>query len=301
MAIPESQLQTWSNQGATTSSANTYNSIKTCIEGNNWNDDVSFNIYLQGSYRNFTNIMSDSDVDVIIEFSSVFYSNKHELTQEQLRDFNEYYSDGKYSLNSFRDAVIQRLKSYYGETYVKVGNNSIKVLANSGRLDCDVICCAEYREYRSFSKIDTSSYAKGIVFWTNETHEKVVNFPKLHFDNGASKNQNCDSNYKPTIRIIKNIRARLVSSGTITKSLAPSYFIEGLMFNMPDNIFKNVTHYSRTLAVLNTFHNYSDTQLEALVCQNRQRYLFGNSKQQWNVEDCKTFRNKLIEFWNSFQ
>ncbi len=301
MSIPESQLQTWSNQGATTSSANTYNSIKTCIEGNTWNEDVKFDIYLQGSYRNYTNIRGDSDVDVVVEFSSVFYSNKDELTPEQLRNFNEYYSDGKYSLNSFKEAVVNRLKSYYGEAYIKVGNNSIKVLANSGRLDCDVICCAEYREYRSFSKINTSDYAKGIVFWTNETNEKVVNFPKIHFDNGALKNQNCNSNYKSTVRIIKNMRARLVSSGIITSSLAPSYFIEGLMFNMPNSDFENNTHSSRLFAILNTFHNYSDTQLEALVCQNRKRYLFGTSKQQWSVIDCKKFRTQLIKFWNEFQ
>lgn len=301
MAIPEVQLQTWSSQGATTSSANTYNSIKTCIEGNNWNDDVSFDIYLQGSYRNSTNIRGDSDVDVVVEFSSVFYSNKEELNTEQLRDFNEFYSDGKYSLNSFKEAVIRRLKSYYGEDYVKVGNNSIKVLANSGRLDCDVICCAEYREYRSFSKTNTSDYAKGIAFWTNQTNEKVVNFPKLHFDNGAAKNQNCNSNYKATIRVIKNIKTRLVNSGTIGSSLAPSYFLEGLMYNMPNTDFQNITHYSRVLAILNTFHKYSDTELQALVCQNRQRYLFGSSRQQWNIIDCKNFRTQLIKFWNEFQ
>jgi len=300
MAIPEAQLQTWSNQGATTSSANTYNSIKTCIEGNNWNNDVSFNIYLQGSYRNSTNIRGDSDVDVVVEFSSVFYSNKYELPSEQLNEFNEYYSDGKYSLDSFKESVIKRLQNYYGENYVKVGNKSIKVLANSGRLECDVVCCAEYREYNSFSKTNTSNYAKGIVFWTNETNEKVVNFPKLHFDNGASKNQNCNSNYKPSIRIIKNIKSRLVSNGIIESSLAPSYFIEGLIFNMPNSDFLNSTNHSRILAILNTFYNYTDSELEDLICQNKQRYLFGNSDQQWDIVDCKQFRNQLIKFWNEY-
>ncbi|TDX09459.1 nucleotidyltransferase [Flavobacterium sp. S87F.05.LMB.W.Kidney.N] len=301
MSIPEAQLQTWSNLGATVSSSTTYNSIKTCIEGHTWNDDISFNIYLQGSYRNSTNIRGDSDVDVVVEFYSIFYSNKDELSWQQLQDFNECYSDGKYSLTSFTNAIIERLKYYFGDAYVKVGNNSIKILANSGRLDCDVICCAEYREYRSFSKINTTNYAKGIVFWTNETDEKVVNFPKIHFDNGTLKNQVCNSNYKSTIRIIKNIKSKLVNGATIQSSLAPSYFIEGLMFNMPDSNFQKTSHYARVLAVLNTFYNYSDSQLEELVCQNKQRYLFGNTNQQWSVADCKMFRNQLIKFWNDFQ
>ena len=300
MAIPEAQLQTWSNQGATTSSANTYNSIKTCIEGNNWNDDISFNIYLQGSYRNSTNIRGDSDVDVVVEFTSVFYSNKNELPPQQLNEFNEYYSDGKYTLESFKDAIIRRLQDYYGESYVEGGNKSIKILANSGRLDCDVVCCAEYREYESFNKTNTSNYAQGVVFWTNKTNEKVVNFPKLHFDNGAAKNQSCNSHYKPSIRIIKNIKSQLVSNGVITSSLAPSYFIEGLMYNMPNGNFLNSTHQSRILAFLKTFHGYNDSELADLICQNRQRYLFGKSDQQWNISECKTFRNQLIKFWNEY-
>ncbi|MBN2165608.1 MAG: nucleotidyltransferase, partial [Marinilabiliaceae bacterium] len=210
MAINEYQLSTWSQQGSTTASANTYNSIKTCIEGNNWNNDVSFNIYLQGSYKNSTNIRGDSDVDVVIEFSSIFHSNKQKLSSDQLAAFNEYYSDGKYSLASFRNAVIDRLKNYYGEQYIEVGNKSIKVLANSGRLDCDVICCAEYREYNSFSKLAPNDYVKGIIFWTNNTNQEIINFPQLHYDNGVTKNQICSSNFKSSVRVIKNMRTRLV-------------------------------------------------------------------------------------------
>lgn len=250
------------------------------------------------SYKNSTNIRGDSDVDVVVEFTSIFYSNKYELPPEQLKEFDEYHLDGKYSLDSFKEAIIKRLKDYYGEDFVKVGNKSIKVLANSGRLDCDVICCSEYREYNSFSKQNTGDYAKGIVFWTNKTNEKVVNFPNIHYDNGVNKNQNCNSNYKPSVRIIKNMKSRLIDLGRISSSLAPSYFIECLMYNVSNNDFRNTSHFSRILAVLNTFYNYSDTDLAALVCQNRQRYLFGESNQQWNISDCKTFINKLIEFWN---
>jgi len=298
MPISESQLNTWANQGSTASSASTYSSIKSCIEGNNWNDDVNYNIYLQGSYRNTTNIRGDSDVDVVVEFSSVFYSNKNQLPPEQLQEYNEYYSDAKYTLESFKKAIIERLKVYYGQEYVVVGNKSIKVLANSGRLDCDIVCCSEYREYRSFSRLNTNDFVKGIVFWATQTNEKVVNFPKLHFDHGATKNQNCYSNFKPSVRIIKNMKSRLVANDVIDNSLAPSYFIECLMYNMPDNDYSYNNHSSRVIAILNTFYQYSDAELEALICQNRQRYLFGHSDQQWSINDCKVFRTRLITFWN---
>ncbi len=297
MPFTETQLSTWSNQGSTTNSANTYNSIKTCIDGNNWNDDVYYSIYLQGSYKNSTNIRGDSDVDVVVEFTSIFYSNKHKLPAEQLKEFNEYFKDGKYSLESFKSSIIKRLKFYYGDENVIVGNKSIKVLGTSNRLDCDVICCAEYREYGSFSKTNPNKFSQGIVFWANDG-EKVINFPKYHYDNGVEKNKKCSNNYKSSIRIIKNMEVRMVNINQISDSLAPSYFIECLLYNVQNIKYQHTNYYNTILSILNSLYEFSDEDLDKFVCQNYQRYLFGSSNQQWNKKDCKKFISELIDFWN---
>jgi len=52
MPIPLSQLSTWSNQGGTTSAQQTHLSIRGLLE----NKYTGINTYLQGSYRNSTNI-----------------------------------------------------------------------------------------------------------------------------------------------------------------------------------------------------------------------------------------------------
>jgi len=298
MPFSENQLSTWANQGATATSSRTYESIKKCLENHNWNYDVHFNIYLQGSYRNSTNIRGDSDVDVVAEFTSVFYSNKLELPSDQLEAFKDYHSKSKYTLSVIKKAIIKRLEDYYGESYVEVGNKSIKVLANSGRLDCDVVCCAEYREYRSFSLQNTGDYVKGIVFWTTHTNEKVVNFPKLHYENGVNKNSDCSSNYKPTVRIVKNMKSRMVDKGLIDKSIAPSYFIECLMYNISNSNYIHATYSDTIMSILNSLNNFQDGEMKKLICQNEQRYLFGTSDQQWNLVDCKILISQLIEFWN---
>jgi hypothetical protein len=63
MAIPESQLETWSHQGSVTQSAQTYAMIQNAL-----NDAASpyyakhYSIFLQGSYGNDTNVFRDSDV-----------------------------------------------------------------------------------------------------------------------------------------------------------------------------------------------------------------------------------------------
>jgi hypothetical protein len=55
MAIPESQLETWSHQGAITTAKTTADSIKNTLKSyTNWPDDVEFKIYLQGSYRDLS-------------------------------------------------------------------------------------------------------------------------------------------------------------------------------------------------------------------------------------------------------
>ena len=81
MTIPQSQLQTWANQGATDAAERTHHSLKRALEAyKKWPDGVTYETYLQGSYLNSTNIRGDSDVDLVAELTSVFYSN---LTQAE--------------------------------------------------------------------------------------------------------------------------------------------------------------------------------------------------------------------------
>jgi len=299
MGFSETQLSIWSNQGATTSSALTYNSIKTCIDSINWNEDISYNIYLQGSYKNTTNIRGNSDVDIVVEFQSIFYSNNIDLSKEQLEEFNQTYNDGKYALDDFKSSIIEKLKDYYGKENIKEGDKSIKIIGQNGRLDADIVCCAEYRRYSSFSLKNQIDYNRGIVFWASDTKNKVVNFPIIHFKNGALKNTQSSGNYKSTTRIIKNMRLKLVELNLINKDLAPSYFLECLLFNLPANCFQESSNQKNILSILNHLNDKTDIEVESFYCQHRITKLFGGSDQQWNMESFKIFRKRLIEYWNN--
>lgn len=299
MPFSETQLTTWAGQGAIASSATTYNSIKTSIESISWNNDINYNIYLQGSYKNSTNIRANSDIDVVVEFQSIFISNKQSLKPDELKEFDAYYPDGKYSLDDFKTAVIEGLEKYYGKNNVIDGNKAIKVTGTNGRLDSDVVCCAEYREYRSFSRTKTNDYEKGIVFWT-KTYDKVVNFPIQHYDNGVTKNTQAGGNYKAATRIVKNMKSRMVDLKLIDAKLAPSYFVECLLCNAPSTKFQFSYYVQIVPETLNFLRaSIQDKSIEKFVCQNYQRYLFGSSAQQWDIEKCKTFINELINFWNA--
>jgi tRNA nucleotidyltransferase (CCA-adding enzyme) len=67
MPIPFSRLNTWSNQGATTTSSTAYNSVRTALlKSTSPLANRGVDIFLQGSYANATNIYGDSDIDVVV-------------------------------------------------------------------------------------------------------------------------------------------------------------------------------------------------------------------------------------------
>ncbi len=77
MSIPESQLEIWSHQGSVTQSSATYNTIKSAleVEGSPY-ADKDYEVFLQGSYGNDTNIYAESDVDIVIKLNDCF---RHDL------------------------------------------------------------------------------------------------------------------------------------------------------------------------------------------------------------------------------
>src|SRR5262249_11357133 len=118
----------------------------------------------------------------------------------------------------------------------KAGNKAIKIAAGAGRRSADVVVSTEFRNfYRYKSKNDELHY-EGICFFDrNDT--KIVNYPKMHSDNLSRKHQSTRQWFKPVVRIFKNIKSELVNDGQIAVDLAPSYYIEGLLYNVPDEQF----------------------------------------------------------------
>ena len=285
MSIPESQLDTWSNQGAQTSSQNTYNSIKTALANHTWPNGMNYEVYLQGSYPNKTNIYGDSDVDIVVETSSIFYDNRPLALKQQMG-----WSKSKYEWADFRDEVKKALSDHYGDHKVSQGNKCIKVKGDgSNRLNADVVPCCTYQHYQG-----TTLIAYGITFWTL-SGQQVVNYPKLHLDNGQRKNTNCSLQYKPNIRVFKNARNKAQPSNPY-----PSYFLECLFYNAPSSKFS----YTHTATYLNCINWLSETaqnnQLDEFLCQNEVQPMFGYGLHQSNTTDARRLINDLANLWDQW-
>lgn len=297
MAIPESQLDTWSHQGSVTQSSTTYNTIKSVLEASTTPyAGKNFAVFLQGSYGNDTNIYAESDVDIVIRLDDCFQSDLSKLTQEEKAAYRSAFPDATYTHVDFKRDVLSTLRKQYGSA-VKAGDKAIAIDSSGARRKADVIVAIQYRRYFKFRSSYDSEYVEGICFW-NSKGELIANYPKQHLANLTTKHQNTSTWFKPMVRVFKNMRSRMVDDGLIESGIAPSYYIEGLLYNVPEAKLA----YSYQDCVVNTLNWYRQEASKAdLVCANEQYYLLRDGYHTcWNQLHCDAFVEAAITLWNEW-
>jgi hypothetical protein len=298
MAIPGEQLEVWSHQGSITQSSSTYGTIKRALEASDANyASMEFEVFLQGSYGNDTNIYAESDVDVVIRLDSIFYYDLKELTAGEAAAFQAAYSeDASYSYKSFRGDVVAALVKSFGAPDVKPEKKAVKIKANGGRRGSDVVVAVQFRKYRKFPNTSGARFEEGICFFTSEG-DRLVNYPKQHSENLTTKHQATNEWLKPMVRILKNMRGKLVDDGVIGDRVAPSYFLEGLLYNVPKDKFGG--SYADTFVA--AWNWIVEADWKKFVCPSERHWLVRDSAAtSWPVADCELFVNAVTELWNNW-
>lgn len=297
MAIPESQLETWSHQGSVTQSSTTYNSIKKVIEATETPYSIKkYSVFLQGSYGNDTNIYAESDVDIVIKLDGIFQSDLTKLSQNEKDAYKSAYEDATYTYANFKKDVIGVLTDSYGGD-VKVGDKAIAIAARGNRRNADVIASIQFRRYFKFKSKFDQSYEEGICFY-NSKGKRIANYPKQHSENLTQKHQGTDKWLKPMVRVIKNMRGRMIEDGYLGDGIAPSYFLEGLIYNVPNDKYTTSLQ-DCFINAINWIQN--EAKKDKLVCANKQYYLLrDNTNVCWPKENGETFLNAVIDFWNNW-
>jgi hypothetical protein len=295
MPIPASQLEIWSHQGAITTSSAAYNSIRAALSPLVASRGVE--IFLQGSYGNSTNIYGDSDVDVVVLYGNAFHSDTSALTPTQQQLHAAMFPNSIYQWQNLRDEVLTALRSYYGSNAVRLGTKAIKVETGRGGRPSDVIPAFQFRRYATFVNQNNLTAHWGVQFF-DSSNNPIVNYPKYHIERGEAKNQvaRTSGQYKATIRIFKNFRNYLVDHGLLADGIAPSYFIECALHNVPDNLF--VGAFVDTVpAILDYLLN---TPCTGFYCQNGVLPLIGNSSTQWPAVNFAAFVVAAKTKWNNW-
>lgn len=281
MVISEQQLEVWSHTGADTGAKMAYDRVKNILSSSNFSKKSEVDIFLQGSYANTTHIRADSDVDVIIRLTTVINSDISRLSELQKQEHSKL-PNSTYGHYELRQELVSVFKSILGHQNVEEHKKCIRLNLGDSYLSVDVIPCLSYRVYRAYP----SDYIEGISI--KKTDGTIIyNFPKQHIENGTKKHQATNEYYKKIVRIFKNMRNKLIEEGKLEQNVAPSYFIECLFYNIPNNNFGSNLQNSVLNSIKWLLDNNGD--LSNLKCQNEITQLFGSEETQWNTNDCHAF------------
>jgi hypothetical protein len=231
-------------------------------------DARPYEIFGQGSRVNDTYIEPTSDIDLVLMLKSPFVSNLEAPGQA-----------GGYDWEQFRDDVLAVL----GESYVvRMGRRCVNV-DDPDSLFGEMVDILVATEYRRYSAPGSAEYEQG-VFFRDREGRPIVNFPKQHRRRGDEKNLRTGGRFKETVRTVKRLRRRAEREGVLAEGAAPSYLLECLLFNVPDQVYRAAQPGKvrrEALAWLSRTHREDPGLFAQLPCQNGINRLFGAGPDQW--------------------
>jgi hypothetical protein len=265
--------------------------VRKAIDGSNKLSAKNIEIFAQGSYANRTNVRQDSDVDICVLYKDAFfpdYSMSQGLSGAALG-----FTDGQYSYTEFKNDVQSALKSYFGPGSVTRSNKAFDIHANSYRIDADVVPCFEHRCYVGTPQ--SHWYESGTQLMPDRS-TKIINWPRQNYQNGVTKNDATSRRFKAVVRILKRLRNEMVDSGHEVAKPIPSYLLECLAWNVPNEGFG---HDGYGADVRYAIAHLWDKTRSNETCKewgevNELKYLFRPS-QPWTREQVNGF---LYAAWN---
>ncbi|WP_221965451.1 nucleotidyltransferase family protein [Rhizobium laguerreae] len=235
-------------------------------------------------------------MDVVLCTDSIFYYDLSSLDALGKARFEQAFPGvGAYSYADFKKDAGSWLTANYGQDVI-TGSKAISIRGNGNRRDADVLPAVQFRHYWSFPSASNSDFAQGIVFWKADG-TRVVNFPRQHSENCRAKHQRTSSWFKPTVRVFKNMRNRMIGDGFLEDGVAPSYYIEGLLSNAADACFGH--SFERTF--LSCVNYLLRLDKDNMTCANGVHWLVRDGEEVcWPSANFSTFMTALPAYWDFF-
>jgi predicted nucleotidyltransferase len=248
-------------------------------------------VFAQGSYANRTNVRADSDVDICVLCKNTFFPDYS--MSEGLSDAILGYSDAQYRYPEFKNDVESALKSYFGTGSITRGKKAFDVHANTYRVDADVVPCFEHRRFMG-TTLD-SWYLSGTELLP-DNGGVIINWPRQNYRNGVDKNEVTGRRFKAVVRILKRLRNEMAANGHTVADPIPSYLIECLVWNVPNEGFGHDRYRADMQYAL--AHLCNETRTDETCKEwgeiNELKYLF-RPRQPWRRDQVNAFLNAA---WN---
>jgi len=286
----EETLQGWTGPSSPTEQERqerTERMIKEAVSNHPGFGDCDLSVYTKGSYANNTNVLSDSDVDVVVQCHNVRYWEC--APGAQAPTVTPY--TGPWTPSKFRSEVAAALKAKLPGDVDESGSTALTVKSSSARVDADVVPCFDYRYHFA-----SGGFRDGTKVF-RKSGQAFVNYPTQQLDYGRQKNNRTNNYYKQAVRILKRCENAMVDKGK--HRTVQSFFVECLSYRCPDEIFGRATWTDTVRGLL--VHIWDGLQgpepeeeaqrwLEANDC----KFLFHNS-QPWSRADGRDFAKAA---WN---
>lgn len=249
-------------------------------------NNCSLRVFAKGSYANNTNVRADSDVDIAVECTEVQYWGESEKGNHPA---SQPYK-GVWTPSKLRAELIAAMTAKFPGQVDSSGSTAIQINSSSSRVDADVVPCFSYRYYMKYVTRDGTKIFK-------KDSSSIVNYPVQQMEKGTAKNNATGYAYKKGARLLKRVENAMAADGKFRE--LPSFFMECLAYNCPDEVFSRSTWTERLKGML--FHIWDNLQgdepdegrwLEVNECL----FLF-HSGQKWTRADGREFAKAA---WNYF-
>ena len=280
MPIPGSDLSRWSHPRSAMASKQAHVSIRDALAADDRLSEFRHEVLLQGSLQEqYEPAAGTATSDLVVRLAHRLSPGVAALSGKQLKE-NASHQAAHEHWQSFRRRALRVMRSRYGDA-VTPGRKTIKLARGELHADADLVV--------------TLSYKEGIAFYLPDEGRWVVSFPQQQHERGLTKEDATSRRFKRTVRMFKAARSRLVERKMLTKEGAPSYFIECLLYDVPDGLFKPklAPTYAGIVDWLST------AKLDGFECQNGRTNLFGSDKEQWSVKKAKAFVRALQGLWDA--
>lgn len=146
--------------------------VRDAINGDKKLNQMSTEVFGQGSYANDTNVRLNSDIDINIRYTDGFF---FDLPPNKSREDLGLNSPSSYSFSEFKNDVENALVSKFGRNEVIRDDKCLTVKGNSYRIITDVVPTWNYRRYD-----ENGNYVLGAKFFPDTSSIGLKNFPKQH-------------------------------------------------------------------------------------------------------------------------
>ncbi len=287
----EDQLMDWTKPSSDTEQdkqERTERMVQEAIADHQAFDGCDISVYAKGSYPNNTNVRTESDVDIAVQCSEVFY---YDLLDPSIPKPGPPYT-GIWTPEYLRAETEEALSAKFGSQIDTNGNVAIKVSSSSARVDADVVPCFDLRDY-----FLSGGYREGTRIF-RKSGSSVDNYPTQHLEKGRSKNADTSHYYKKTVRILKRTANAMEDEGF--HRATASFLVESLVYNCPKSLFFPSTWVETVRGII--YHIWENTQGDTEPTKNERwmeandvKYLFA-SKQSWTRKDARDFADAAFGY-----